>query len=256
MLEANWRDAIAIIALYQLIGPLAVRSTFRFTAYCKPCIVPVSELPENVASYITPRIPQMEILGFELVGCYDCGELATQTRSFNAYFCNRTTNEFANVTVAVSPRKAASYFEFSTRFKEGLAVETNTNGILPLTPGNPETRVFRFPEIHEPEILCQVHRRLTEKYAEGLWPQGEPKGMEIQRLVRVLENYGPRHVQMGYMIPEAGGESYRLTWKGAFLMAWRGMWSASMIRKIVQKHTMQAELRSLEQHGEAALQKA
>jgi hypothetical protein len=66
------------------------------------------------------------------------------------------SNDFANITVATSPQKIAAYFEFSTRFSNELTVETNTNRAVPLTPDNPETRVFRFPKIKELDALCKA----------------------------------------------------------------------------------------------------
>jgi hypothetical protein len=48
-----------------------------------------------------------------------------------------------------------------------LTVETNTNRALPLTPDNPETRVFRFPKIKELDALYKLHLQLIEKHAAG-----------------------------------------------------------------------------------------
>ena len=256
MFDNIWMDTAVVIGVMHLAGPFALHSTLRFPAKIIPIDVPQDELPEAVKACIAPRVGEIESLGFELVGCYDCGELRPQTRTYVAYFCNRTTNDFANVTVVVTPREVTSYVEFSTRFSNGMVLETNTNKILPLTPGSPETCVFRFAEIAEPGALYQVHRRLLEKYAGGLWPEGEPKGQEIQRLVRVLENYGPRHAKIGYMTLAQDGQSYRLTWKGAFLMAWRGLWPASLLRRMLARHAMNIERHELEMRGVAALQKA
>jgi len=251
-----WLDAAVLLGFMHLMVPLVVRRGFRFAACCKPVQVPVEELPDEVSAYIQPRIPQMQSLGFEFLGCYDCGVLASGTRNFLAYFCNRATNDFANVSAATSPHKTASYFEFSTRFGNGLTLETNTNSILPLTPENPEVRVFRFPAIKEPRELYLVHKHLIEKYANGLWAQGEPKGQEMQRFLRVLENYGPRHVKLGYMYLAPDAEAYRLTWKGAILMTWRGLWPAALVRRAIHRYAMRRELHSLHVHGVPALQKA
>ena len=233
-----------------------VRSAYRFAAKCNPVDIPQADLPEAVAGHIIPRIAEMEFLGFTLVGCYDCGELAVQTRSYVAYFCNRGDNDFANVTATVSPRGVTSYFEFSTRFSNGLAIETNTNGVLPLTPGNLAVRVFRFADIQQPKDLYEIHRQLLEKYAVDLYPQGEPMGQEIMRWVRTVGNYGPRHEKIGYMVLAEDGASYRLTWKGAFLIAWRGLWPTSLLRKLYERHAMAAERRELEHREISALQKA
>jgi hypothetical protein len=256
MLDNFWMDAAGVIGILHVAGPLALHSTYRFAAKIRPLQVLTDELPEAVQRCISPRIGELERLGFESVGCYDCGELMLQTRTYAAYFCNRTTNDFANVTAVVTSRGVASYFEFSTRFSNGTVIETNTNKTPPLTPGNPQVRVFRFADIQQPEDLYQIHKRLLEKYAGDLWPEGEPRGQEIQRLVRVLENYGPRHAKIGYMTLATDGESYRLTWKGAFLMAWRGIWPATLLRKILERQAMRAERHELEVRGVAALQKA
>ncbi len=256
MLDNLWIYASTGIACLYAAGPLAIRSAYRFAARCNPVVVPTTDLPEAVAAQIVPRIAEMENLGFALVGCYDCGELAVQTKTFLAYFCNRATNDFANVTAMVSPRGVTSYFEFSTYFSNGRALETNNNRVLPLTPGNPDVRVFRFADIHNANALLQMHRRLLEKYAISQWPQGEPKGQEIQRWVRTVENYGPRHAKIGYMTATEGGQFYRLTWKGAFLLTWRGLWPASLLRKLYARQSMNVQRHELEHQGIAALQKA
>ncbi len=256
MYEHLMRDAAILVGSVHFVAPFLVRSGFRFRAHCKPVPVPVEELPTEVEGYILPRISQMQTLSFECIGCYDCGVLASNTQSFIAYFCNRATNDFANVSVAISPQKLASYFEFSTRFGNGLGLETNTNSVLPLTPDNAEVRVFRFPEIEEPRALYQLHKSLVEKYANGQWAQGEPKGHEIERLVRVLENYGPRLEKMGYMYLAPDGETYRLTWKGAILMTWRGLWPTSLVRRAIHWYRMRLVLESLRLRGVTALKKA
>ena len=115
---------------------------------------------------------------------------------------------------------------------------------------------FRFPEIQEAQLLFDAHRRLVEKYAGGLWVQAEPPGQEMQRLVRTVENYGPRHAVIGYMVPSEDGASYKLTWKGAFLITCRGLWPVGSVRKWMHRNAMQAELRCLQSEGLAALQKA
>lgn len=256
MLEDFWRDAAVVVGLAHLAGPIALRSTFRFSSRCRLTQVRSEELPPEVAADIAGKVPELQNLGFEFLGSYDCGELAAHTHSYLGYFCNRASNDFASVTIMLSPRGIASFLEFSSAFPNGHTFETNSNGILPLTPGDPLRRIFRFPEIKDTRALYNVHRLLVEKYAPGLWAQGETKGHEIQRFLRAVENYGPRHARLDFMKLSADGETYRATWKGAFLMTWNGLWPSSVIRKAAYRQAMRAELQSLEIRGEAALQKA
>jgi hypothetical protein len=256
MFESIWLYAAAGLGFFHVAAPIAVHSTFRFNAKCRLKLVAPEELPQSVAGHIIPQIPQLTCIGFEFLGCYDCGELARHTHSYVGYFHNPRTNDFANVSVVLSQQYASSYLEFSTRFRDGSAIETNTNRVLPLTPGNPLTRIFRLPEIQDPESLYNFHRSFIEKYAEDFLAVGEHKGQEISRLVRVLENYGPRHVALGYMQLSSDETSYGLTWKGACLMSWRALWPTSFLRSFRQKVHMREEVRSLEGNDLSVLQKA
>jgi hypothetical protein len=256
MYESILLDAAAILGLLHVIAPIAVRSTFRFSTNCQPSLIPAQKLPAEIAGHVRRLVPQLESLGFEFLGCFDFGELTAHTGKIVAYFCNRNTNDFANVTVSSAPGAIDSYLEFSTTLSNGLTVETNTNSILPLSPDPPRTLVFRFSGIADPFALYRLHRQLIDKRAAGAWAMSEVKGQEILRVVRTFENYGPRHAKLGYMRAAPDGQTYLLTWKGAALMSWRGLWPAMLLREMIQRQEMRAELQSLELRGVAALQKA
>ncbi|HTQ96345.1 MAG TPA: hypothetical protein VMH89_06045 [Candidatus Acidoferrum sp.] len=256
MFETVLLYTAAFVGALHLFSAVVLRYAMRFCAKCTPMPASLDDLPEAVASVIAPRIPELNVLGFQNLGTYDCGTLTSGTRSYAAYFYNPATCDSASVTAMATSEGVASYIEFSTRFATGLVVETNTNGLAPLTPDNSEHRVFRFPNFSSADVLYGVHRQLTEKYAPGLWAEAEPKGEELSRFVHVIENFGPRHTRMGYLVFAGDEQTYRLTWKGAFLMASRGLWPVSLVRRISQRHAMQAELESLEVRGVATLQKA
>ena len=181
MFESIAWYAPAVAGAIYLLTPFVVHNSFRLVARCRIEATPLDHLPKEISAEIRRRISEFANLGFELVGTFDCGALTNETHSYVAYFCNHTTNEFANVTAMVTLEGSASYFEFSSRFSNGRSIETNTNGILPLMPANPEIRVFRFASVEEPRTLLQLHRQLTEKYAPGLCALGEPREPEIQR---------------------------------------------------------------------------
>ena len=256
MLPSIWIVVVIFAGVFYVLTALVLRGTLRFSARCKPEKVPLEALPAGVSVLFQRRIPEITKLGFELIGCYDLGCLASETQSYVAYFRHYDANDFASISVLVSSVRIASYLEFSARFPNGFTLETNTNRILPLTPGNPEVKVFRFPRIRDAQALLRIHRQLKDRYAPGLWPQGEARGEEIQRLVRTIENYGPRHARLGYLRLAADGESYGLTWKGALVMTWRGLWPVPSVRRLLFRHAMNLELQSLETCGLTAMQKA
>ena len=256
MFEAIWIDMTAFLGVVHVVSPIVLRHTMRFSTKCNPTPVDLKNVPIEVADAIRPRVAELAGLGFECVGTYDCGSLVSGTKTYGAYFCNAGMSDYASVTVMETAEGCVGYLEFSTGYLNGLTVETNNNGVPPLTPSNPAHRIFRFSHIRNASALYRVHKQLLEKYAPGLWPEAEPMGEELGRFVRVMENFAPRHARIGYMEPAEDSQSYKLTWKGACLMGWNGLWPTSFVRKIWQWHRMQTELQSLQVHGVTALKKA
>jgi hypothetical protein len=256
MFESILLDSAITIGLFHLVLPAVVKSTYRFSARSKGTRLSLEELPADAASLIATSVPQLQALGFEFLSCCDFGKLTMETRTIVVSFTHKQTQGLANVWLSLSAGRASSYLEFCTLTAKGISLETSTNGILPLAPENPEIRVFRFPEISEIAELHQVHRQIVAKYADNAWIQAEPESCQIERITRIIENYGPRLCKLGYLRSEENGESYRLTWKGALRAAWSGMWPIAAIRRSMARHRAQNELRSLEVHGTTRLQKA
>ena len=102
MFDALLMHVATVVGVLYLLGALAVRWTFRFAARCQFSEVPLNTLPVQVADLFRKRIPEIQELGFELAGCYACGALATETHSYVAYFCNRGSNDFANVSATTT----------------------------------------------------------------------------------------------------------------------------------------------------------
>jgi hypothetical protein len=255
MFESFLLDSAMVIGLFHLAIPVVVRATYRFSTYCKSTPLSVNQLPVEAANMIASRMPALEGLGFHMAGCRDFGQLAMETRTIVASFTHSQSQESANIWFSLSAGKTSSYLEFSTQIPGGVSLETNSNRILPLAPENEVIRVFRFPEISEIAELHRVHRQIVVKYIDGPWIRPEPQDDTIARIKRTIEGYGPRLCELGYFRRTETGESYRLTWKGAFRVAWNGIWPVSAIRRSVARYQMQNELQSLELHGVTRLQK-
>src|SRR5271165_2560047 len=66
MLDSFWLGAAGVIGLLHVVGPLAMRNTYRFAARCTPLKVAPDELPKPVSVRILPHVKQIESLGFVL----------------------------------------------------------------------------------------------------------------------------------------------------------------------------------------------
>jgi hypothetical protein len=228
-----------------LLGPIVLRATFRFKAKLDPQLVPRESLPPDVQQFIAPRVAAITGLGFEPVGYVNLGTMAGGTQSFMALFSNSKTLEWADVSVVKSTKQMKGYSEFITRCSDDAQVDTNTNATAPVLFPWPSYHVFRFPQIKDAFTLYRVHRILVQQNTGGSRPELPPKGQELTELKRRLERYGVRQQERGYMYLDAAGEYFRLTWKGAFLGAWRSIWPISMVRNFLMQNQSETRLRAL-----------
>ena len=228
-----------------LLGPVALRATFRFKAKLDPQLVSKESLPPDVQQFMAARVAAITGLGFEPVGYINVGTMAGSTQSFMALFSNSRTLEWANVSVVKSAKQMKGYFEFITRCSDDAQVDTNTSFTAPVLSPWPSYRIFRFPQIKDAFTLYRVHRMLVQQNTGGSRPELPPKGQELAELKRRLERYGVRQQERGYMYLDPAGEYFRLTWKGAVLGAWRSIWPISLLRNVWMQGQSQTRLRSL-----------
>ena len=236
--------ALKIYAVLFVLGPIVLRSTFRFRAKLDPQLVPKEAIPPAVLQFMAARTAGITGLGFEPVGYVRVSMVSGGTQSFMALFSNSRTLEWADVSVAQSPKQMKGYIEFITRCSDDSQVDTNTNATAPVLFPSPSYHVFRFPQIKDAFTLYRVHRMMVQQNLGGSSPELPPKGQELAELKRRLERYGVRQQQRGYMYLDPASEFFRLTWKGAILGAWRSIWPISMIRNFLMESKSQSLLRS------------
>jgi hypothetical protein len=81
-----WAEITGILVLLHLVSPLLLRVTFRFSGRCKPVLVDPAAVPPLVQGLVGRCAPKFASLGFSFLGYFDVGSMATNTRSYLAYF--------------------------------------------------------------------------------------------------------------------------------------------------------------------------
>jgi hypothetical protein len=228
-----------------IVGPIILRANFRYRAKIEAQPVPKEALPAAVLNFMEPRIPGIQALGFELVSYVNLGSIAGGTQAYMALLNNRTTSEWADVSVVFSKVKFAGYTEFITRCSDDAQVDTNTNSTAGVLSADPTRHVFRFPQVKDPWTLLRLHRTLVAEKTRGMRPVIPAPGQEVVELKRRLERYGPRQQERGYLYLDADGQTYRLTWKGAIFAAWRSVWPVPMFRSWQMRQVGASRLRAL-----------
>lgn len=229
-----------------VIGPLTVRSQFRQQAKIDPQPLPIEALPAEIRAFMEPRLAAIQNLGFELVTYLSLGALTGGTQAYMALFSNPRTCQWADISVVRSRTALRGYIEFITRCSEDVQVDTNTNstaGVLALHPT--KRLVFRFPQVTDASVLYRLHQMLVQENTGGARPVLPPEGQEIAELKRRLERFGPTQAELGYMYFDEASQTYRLTWKGAILAAWRSLWPVPVLRSWQMKQASASRLRAL-----------
>jgi hypothetical protein len=229
-IHAALRFILWFYGILLIVGPIALRMQFRHRAKVDPRVVPIEELPAAVREFMEPRVASLAPWNFDLIASLSLGSIAARTEAFMALLSNPHTGEWADVSFVVSKTKSAGYVEFVTRCSEEMQIDTNTNSTAPVLFPLPQHRIFRFPKVQDVFTLYRIHRMLVTQITHGALPVLPPPGQEVAELKRRLDRYGPWQQEHGYMYLDAAGENYRLTWRGAILAAWRGVWPVPLFR--------------------------
>jgi hypothetical protein len=135
---------------------------------------------------------------------------------------NAVTGEIATIIFMFSKAGLVSLtmgqIEFSTGFSDGTELNTNNSQYPSTFKTYPQKRVFKFPELHNPRLLYQLHRRLCASYVPGvksLWPAD---GQEAFQLSYGTVKEIRKQVEFGYFYLDDKANLFRPTWKGAFPM--------------------------------------
>ena len=240
------RFALLILAASVAVGPILLHRDFRFRTRIDAVPVPLGDLPVHARGYMLPRVVELASLGFELVGYFDVTGTSVGTASYLALAVNCKTNEWANVSyVTTVPAGVERGFIEFIAASSGGRVETNTNGApTPLFPA--AHPIFRFPQVEEAATLYRLHRRFVEEKLGDAVLQLPARGEETGELTRRLQSYAQHQERRGNMRRDADGEYARLTWKGAIVISWRGLWPVALRRRLRMYREAEQRLEALE----------
>ncbi len=256
MFENLWMDGIAgLTALYAMV-PLALKSSVGYARKCRPVKCGSEHLPADVAQALTGQRAAIEELGFRFDGYYDLGEVACHTRTYVALFRHDRKRQIAAVTAMKTATDVRDYVEFTSLMAYGEILETNTNDFPPVMDGAENVRTYRFPEVEEPRKLYELHLELCKRYPAMESNEEESPEWPLEFVVQRTEGFGARQTERGWLRLDETCGQYRLTWKGAVLMAWRALWPVALLRSAMERRIGKSELRSQGTRAAAVLQKA
>jgi len=238
-----------LLTLPYTLAPIIVR--FRTSHPASPEFEPVGtgQLPPDVAHNFYRFIYAMSADGFLLVGYFRQLAYMPGVGFFLALLKNPATSDmvymiemFANN--GITPMRAAQV-EFCTDFSDGTEISTNNGQQPSIHKVNSEMKIFRFPDVFNPNLLYRIHRRLCANLAPGVEPVLPTDGMEVFRLSYGTVKEIKKQAEFGYYYLDEQKGVFRPTWKGAYLMTWRLAWPVSSIIKARMKSSARQTIKSL-----------
>ncbi len=119
---------------------------------------------------------------------------------------------------------------FRTDFTDGSHLGTTDKAVASLFPVQARDGSMPCPWVREVHHLYQIHEASVARYAAN----GVPVNPGLQDPADYLRTFArkqhERFVETGYLALDEASGTYRYTWKGAFLSAWKLTWPIKSIR--------------------------
>jgi hypothetical protein len=244
---------LAIAAGYGVVIPPLVlkgRHWHSDDPHYEPIDPGSEQVPLRVAESVAEAVPELKALGFRLLGHFRSDRSVPNTASYVSLFENREktcTSQVFTVFAATGPvRLVSTVLNFKTEFTDGTSLIT-ANSQLPNVFPTVRRREgsMSFPWITEPRDLYEIHEASVAHYA----PDGIPIELEIEDPAEFLRSSSRRElaefVEIGYHRHDERRRVYRLTWMGAFLIAWKLTWPIKPIRQWIRRRGADRILREL-----------
>jgi hypothetical protein len=227
--------ALVVAASQFILGPFVLYLTNRQAA--KPqfqsfdLLNPPLPLPRSYAQ----NIALLKELNFEAVAHLFAVGQTTSVRSVHTLFVNHSQKDIGLVSHMLSEippvtHLTLNHVEFSTEFEDGSEINTNNSKLPSAFVQVPEKKIFRVPNVTEPQQLYAVHRALLAKSSKTN-KRLPPPGEEVDDLVATMRRDLAREASFGRMKLDDSGLWYRLTMKGAILMALKFGWPIGFLRR-------------------------
>jgi hypothetical protein len=242
--------AIAVILLLVYVGgPVAIRLLVSQTAQPEFREVRREELPPWLAATFEQTAKELHALGFSRIAT--AAHVQDQVAGMMELHVDRVGGRMATANAVFrrgaqggAAETAAQYVEFCTKFSEGGEVCTNNSRTLAVLGGVPPKEIFQLPAEHDLARLLEFHGAAVDRLFPGRTPVLPTPGEELAALSAGMIGDLDQYVGRGMMYLDQAGAAYRLTWKGAFLAAWRSLPAGSFLWRRRMEHRVSELMRA------------
>jgi hypothetical protein len=240
-----------------LVGPVLIHGNYRMKVdrEFEPFDPDAADTSPHVAEPIRETAAALTPLGFTRTAHVWTTNEAPRATAFLSLFENPDARTRAiRITLYAGRGKAVqrqTLLAFTTEWTDGREIATNNTTTLSNAPRSPTRTIVNLPGIRDPAELYRIHAAILDHLGATRDSRVPLDGDPVARQAVYSRREQERFVEAGYLYPDAEGEYYRATWKGAALMAWKLLWPVSAIRRSSLRRRSQALLRACRPEGES-----
>jgi hypothetical protein len=210
------------VVLKWIVVPIRIKRKQRIKAHPAREPTVVDQLTPEMQEFLGRTIGRFREIGFEVALNTRLPDLVSNVVGYHLLFVNRASNDLAHAIIARATNTRTMTVAISSSFHDGRHIVTGSSPQLGTHPRDPTKDAVNFPWATDPGTLWEAHRRRLDRAGRASDPRIAPaRGDEMAFVEREHQKERDRCVARGYHRLDPASGDYRLTWKGAFLSAWK-----------------------------------
>ncbi|HSU65478.1 MAG TPA: hypothetical protein VLJ39_01275 [Tepidisphaeraceae bacterium] len=205
-----------------IVAPIRIRKKHRVKA--RPVWQPTEDdqLTPEMRDFMGRTIGRFIESGFQIVLNARLPDAVTNVVGYQLLFVNRSTSDYAVAVTAKTAGRRSMTIAITSQFDDGHRIVTACTPQIGAHPADPAKEVVNFRWCDDPAVLWQAHvRRLQKAGKESAARIAPSPGEELDFVQREHARETERVAACGYYRLDPIAGDYRLTWKGAYLFAWK-----------------------------------
>ena len=218
-----------------LLEPGVLYLSQRLEARATIVPTPIEMFPVEARRWACATVEALAFRGFEPRASVLLPHYVPDLSAFVVLMHNPSTGDQATISAIFNrhaePLLKAKYIEFSTRFENGLCVDTLNSPILGFVEHGPESIKTWLPDVFDPRLLYRMHRHICASSAAGSAPIFEAEEEGAVYLVRILARECEEQRELGLLALDRERAMFHPTYKGACWTCWSQLWPVSSLRR-------------------------
>jgi hypothetical protein len=205
-----------------LVAPILLRFKQKIPAHLQFQHVTPDALTREARQSLDLLIPQFVAEGFEYRGTFSHVGEAMPAAGVEVLLAHSSTGDVAALIASWASGIRSLSMAVKSEFTDGAVIESSATRFIGYHPKHPGVDYVCFSWVTDAHTLCEVHRRRVARRGKSADARVMlPPGTEIEYIRQESDDENGRMMRLGYHYFDPADDTYRLTWKGAFLAAWR-----------------------------------